>query len=59
MVVCEAFLGIEPSKDLFWGVFEVKTRKAYGSDGGVLAPLGGMNIQMRYGSYHSYPCLSS
>jgi hypothetical protein len=58
VVVCEAFLGIEPNKDLFRRVFEVKTRKAHGSDGGVLASVG-MNIQMRYGASRSYPCLSS
>jgi len=44
VVVYEAFLGMEPNKDLFRRVFEVKTRKAYGSDGGVLAPVGRMNI---------------
>jgi hypothetical protein len=44
VVVYEAFLGIKPNKDLFRWVFEVKTRKAHGSDGGVLAPVGGMNI---------------
>jgi hypothetical protein len=40
-------------------VFEVKTRKAHGSDGGVLTPMGRMNIQMHYGASHSYPCLPS
>jgi hypothetical protein len=59
VVVCEAFLGIEPNKDLFRWVFEVKTHKAHGFDGGILALVGGMNIQMRYGASHSYPCLSS
>jgi hypothetical protein len=44
VVVCEAVLGIEPNKDLFRRVFEVKARKAHGSDGGVLALMGGMNI---------------
>jgi hypothetical protein len=44
IIVCEAFLGIEPNKDLFRRVFEVKTHKAHGSDGGMLAPVGGMNI---------------
>ena len=57
VVVYEAFLGIEPNKDLFQRVFEVKTLKAFGSDGGVLALVGGTNIQMRYGVSHSYPCL--
>jgi hypothetical protein len=55
--MCEAFLGIAPNKDLFWRVFEVKTRKVHGSDGGVLAPVGGMNLQMRQGVSRSYPCL--
>ena len=44
VVVYEAFLGIELNKDLFWPIFEVKTHKAFGSDGSVLAPMGGMNI---------------
>ena len=44
IVIYEAFLGIEPYKDLFRWVFEVKTCKAQGSDGGVLASVGGMNI---------------
>jgi hypothetical protein len=44
VVVYEAYLGIVPNKDRFWRVFEVKTHKAHGSDGGVLAPVGGMNI---------------
>jgi hypothetical protein len=44
VVVCEAFLGIAPSKDLFWWVFEVKTCKVHGSDGNVLAPVGRMNL---------------
>lgn len=44
VVVYEAFLGIEPNKDLFRRVFEVKTHKPHGSDGGVLALVGGMNI---------------
>ena len=57
VVVYETFLGIEPNKDLFRWVFEVKTRKAYGSNGGVLAPVGGMNIQMCYDVSHSYLCL--
>lgn len=58
VVVYEAFLGIEPDKDLFRWVFEVKTpRKAHGSEGSVLAPVGGMNIQMRHGVYHHYLCL--
>ena len=48
VVVCEAFLGIEPNKDLFRRVFEVKTRKAHGFDGSVLALVGEMNIQMHY-----------
>lgn len=58
IVVCEAFLGIKSNKDLFQRVFEVKTRKAYGFDGGVLTLVGGMNIQMLYGVSHSYLCLS-
>jgi hypothetical protein len=58
MVVCEAFLGIEPNKDLFRLVFEVKTHKAYGPDGGVLIPMGGMNNQICYDASHSYLCLS-
>lgn len=49
IVVCEAFLGIKPNKDLFRWVFEVKTHKAHGSDGGMLAPTSGMNIQMCHG----------
>ena len=57
MVICEAFLAIEPNKDMFQWVFEVKTRKAHSSDGGVLAPVGAMNIQMHHGESHSYPCL--
>ena len=44
VVVCEAFLGIEPNKDLLRRVFEVKTHKAHGFDGGVLTLVGGMNI---------------
>jgi hypothetical protein len=44
VVVCDAFLGIEPNRELFWWVFEVKTRKAHGSNGGVLSLVGGMNI---------------
>jgi hypothetical protein len=55
--VCEAFLGIAPSKDLFWWVFEVKTCKVHGSNGGTLAPMGGMNLQMHQGFSRSYPCL--
>ena len=47
MVVCDSFLGIAPNKDLFQRVFEVKTRKAHGLDGSVLAPMGGINLQMR------------
>ena len=46
VIVCEAFLGIAPNKDLFRKVFEVKTHKAHGSDGNVLAPMGGMNLQI-------------
>jgi hypothetical protein len=49
VVVSMAFLGIEPNKDLFWQVFQVKTRKAHGFDVSVLAPVGGMNIQMLHG----------
>ena len=55
--MCEAFLGIAPNKDLFWKVFEVKTHKAHGSDGNVLAPVGGMNLQTCQGVSRSYPCL--
>ena len=44
IIMCEAFLGIAPNKDLFYGVFEVKPRKVHGSDGGALAPVGGMNL---------------
>ena len=58
IVIYEAFLGIEPYKDLFQRVFEVKTRKAHGSDGGMLAPVGEMNIQICYGASYNYPCLS-
>ena len=57
VVVYEAFLGIDPNKDLFWWVFKVKTCKAHGSIGGMLAPVGRMNIQMRYSASRSYPCL--
>ena len=46
VVMCEAFLGIAPNKDLFWRVFEVKTQKAHGLDGSVLALVGGMNLPM-------------
>jgi len=44
VVVYGVFLGIEPNKDLFRWVFEVKSHKVHGSDGGVLTPMGGMNI---------------
>lgn len=44
MVVCEAFLGIEPNKDLFRRLFEIKSQWVQGSKGGVLAPMGRMNI---------------
>ena len=47
ILVCEAFLGIAPNKDLFWKVFEVVTYKAHGSDCSVLAPMGGMKLQTR------------
>jgi len=47
VVMCEAFLGIAPNKDMLWNVFEVKTHKVHGSDGSVLAPMGKMNLQMR------------
>jgi hypothetical protein len=57
VIVCEAFLGIEPNKDLFRRLFEVKSRWALGSADGVLAPMGGMNIQMRSGVSHLYLCL--
>ena len=55
--MCEAFSGIAPNKDLFWRVFEVKTHKAHGLDGSVLALMGGMNIQMHPRVSHLYPCL--
>ena len=42
--MCETFLGIAPNKDLFYGVFEVKPRKVHGSDGGVLALMGRLNL---------------
>jgi hypothetical protein len=48
---------MEPNKDLFRWIFEVKTRKAHGSDGGMLTSMGGMNIQMHHGVSRSYPCL--
>jgi len=57
VVVCEAFLMIEPNKDLFGQHFEVKSHKALDSDGGVLTPMGGMNIQMRYEVSRSFSCL--
>jgi hypothetical protein len=44
IVVCEAFLLIVPNKDLFQRVFKVKTHKVHGSNSGVLAPMGGMNL---------------
>lgn len=44
VVICEAFQGIEPNKDMFRWVFEVKTRKVHGSNGGVLALVGRMNL---------------
>jgi hypothetical protein len=44
VVVYEAFLGIEPNMDLFQRVFEVRTRKAHGSDDGMLAQVSEMNI---------------
>ena len=54
VAMCEAFLGIAPNKNLFLMVFEVKTHKAHGSDGSVLAPVGGMNLQTCQGVCHSY-----
>jgi len=57
VIVCKSFLGIMPNKDLFLRVFEVKTRKVYGSDGGVLDPVGGINLQMCHGVPRSYSCL--
>ena len=51
IVVSKAFLGIEPNKDLFRWVFKVKTCKAHGSDVGVLAPVGSMNIKMCHGVF--------
>jgi hypothetical protein len=58
VIVYEAFIGIEPNKDLFWWLFEIKNRRTLGSASGALAPVGGMNIQMRYGVSHFYLCLS-
>lgn len=40
VVMCEAFLRIEPNKDLFRRLFEVKSRKVHGSSGGALTPVG-------------------
>ena len=57
VVICEAFLGIAPNKDLFQRVFEVKTCKVHGSNGGVLALVGGVNIQMFHGVSYSYLCV--
>ena len=57
VVVYEALLGIEPNKDLFWWLFEVKSQRALGSTCGALAPVGGMNIQMHSGVSHLYLCL--
>ena len=58
VVVYEAFLRIEPNKELFWWLFEVKSQRVLGSAGGALAPVGGMNIQMRSRVSHFYLCLS-
>jgi hypothetical protein len=44
MVICEAFLRIEPNKDLFGWLFKIKSRRVLGFAGGALAPVGGMNI---------------
>ena len=44
VIMCEAFLGIAPNKDLFQRVFEVKTRKVHGLDDDALAPMGRMNL---------------
>jgi hypothetical protein len=44
VIMCEPFLGLAPNRDLFQRVFEVKTGKVHGSDGGVLAPMGGMKL---------------
>lgn len=57
VVVYEAFLGIKPNKDLFRWLFEVKSWKVQGSNGGVLTPVGGMNIQMCPRVSHHYSCL--
>ena len=57
VVVYEAFLRIEPNKDQIRRLFEVKSHKAHDSDGGVLTPMGGMNIQMRYEVSRSFSCL--
>ena len=57
VVVCEALLRIEPNKDLFRQLFKVKSHKEHDFDGGVLTPMGGMNIQMRYGVSRSFSCL--
>ena len=43
-VICETFLRIEPNKDLFRQLFEVKSRMGHDFNGGVLTPMGGMNI---------------
>ena len=55
--MCEAFLGITPNKDLFLRVFEVKTRKVHGSNGGALTPVAEMNLQMCHGVSRNYLCL--
>jgi hypothetical protein len=52
--VRETFLRIAPNKDLFWGIFEAKTHKVHGSYGGLLAPMGSMNLQMCQVVSHSY-----
>ena len=57
VIMCESFLGIAPNMDLFQRVFEVKTLKVHGSNGDVLAPVGGRNLQMHHGVSHGYPCL--
>jgi hypothetical protein len=53
VIMCEAFLGIAPNKDLFQRGFRVKTRKVHGPNGGTLAPVGGMNLQMHQGMNHA------
>jgi hypothetical protein len=57
MVVCEAFLRIEPNKDLFGWLFKIKSQRVLGFTDGVLAPMGEMNIQKHSRVSHVYLCL--